>query len=119
MELQVTGQLWLREPTQTEEEMRRLASFVGDNDLPVKLELNKDGKWQVTVTGLEEGDEEHFLRTLAQIGKELPGLLFGGFEVWWPFVIESGPQRWVLDKEGHLKIYESSITWDEPREIEA
>lgn len=117
MHLHVQGQLWLREPNQSDEDIKKLGTLVSDNELPLALGKDPDGKWRVVITGLEEGEEDHLLRNLALIGKELPGLLSGGFEVWWPFAVESGPQRWILDKGGKLCVYESSITWDAPVEV--
>jgi hypothetical protein len=86
---------------------------------PVQLVKKEDGvHMEVTPDVLEPGDDYAFLAFLADVGKELPGQVVGELEVWWPMVVDSGPQWWSLDEAGKLFVTEGEITRGEPQPYE-
>lgn len=117
MNLHISGKIKINA---TDEAMVRLSSLVAEFELPLLPSIT-DGEWTLRIKEdeLDADLEEPFKHFLVRAGKELPGTLVGGVEVWWPFAIESGPQLWVISPEGHVFISESSVVWDEPKRFEA
>lgn len=106
MKLHIIGRLKIND---TPEKMQRLAELVEEFEAPVKLE--QDHGWWLAPRDVHADDEDTLKNFLARVARELPGLLVGSLEIWWPFAIESGPQKWEMDALGHLLVSESDITW--------
>jgi hypothetical protein len=114
--LQVTGRLRVTDPKPIR--MEYLSELVAKFDAPIRLVRDShDGSFVVelkSLTALHTSEEAHFKDFLLAVGRELPGLLVGFFEVWWKLAVEAGPQRWELTENGELLIHESRIDWEEP-----
>lgn len=58
---------------------------------------------------LSPGEETEVLDLLELLGQRHPGQIVAHFEVWWPMVVDSGPQWWHLDDDGKVYVTESEI----------